>query len=147
MRIAIAAPPWFPIPPPRYGGIEWVVALLADGLVEAGHEVTLFATGDARTRAKVAASFPEARPLEIGRTWTELEHVLKGIARAGEFDVVNDHTGPLGAVLGGLAATVAGPWAGMVLGAGGMATATLWVGASPVPGLRRLEDAAVWSRP
>ena len=105
MRIAIAAPPWFPIPPPRYGGIEWVVALLADGLVEAGHDVTLFATGDARTRAKVEASFPEARPLEIGRTWTELEHVLEGIARAGDFDVVNDHTGPLGAVLGGLAAT------------------------------------------
>jgi glycosyltransferase involved in cell wall biosynthesis len=105
MRIAIMAPPWFPIPPPRYGGIEWVVALLADGLVDAGHDVTLFATGDARTRAKVEASFREARPLEIGRTWTELEHVLKGIARAGDFDVVNDHTGPLGAVLGGLAGT------------------------------------------
>ena len=105
MRIAIVAPPWFPIPPPRYGGIEWVVALLADGLVDAGHDVTLFATGDARTRAKVVASFPEARPLEIGRTWTELRHVVEGIASAGEFEVVNDHTGPLGAVLGGLTST------------------------------------------
>jgi glycosyltransferase involved in cell wall biosynthesis len=105
MRIAILAPPWFPIPPPRYGGIEWVVALLADGLVEAGHDVTLFATGDAHTRAKVVASFPEARPLEIGRTWTELKHVVEGIASAGEFEVVNDHTGPLGAVLGGLTST------------------------------------------
>jgi glycosyltransferase involved in cell wall biosynthesis len=105
MRIAILAPPWFPIPPPRYGGIEWVVALLADGLVEAGHDVTLFATGEARTRAKVVASFPEARPLEIGRTWTELHHAVECLARLDGFDVVNDHSGPLGAVLGGLSAT------------------------------------------
>ncbi len=105
MRIAILAPPWFPIPPPRYGGIEWVVALLADGLVEAGHDVTLFATGEARTRAKVAASFSESRPLEIGRTWTELKHAVEWIANADDFEVVNDHTGPLGAVLGGLTST------------------------------------------
>jgi glycosyltransferase involved in cell wall biosynthesis len=105
MRIAILAPPWFPIPPPRYGGIEWVVALLADGLVKAGHDVTLFATGEARTRAKVVASFPEARPLEIGRTWTELRHALEWIATGGEFEVLNDHSGPLGAVLGGLTST------------------------------------------
>jgi glycosyltransferase involved in cell wall biosynthesis len=117
MRIALLAPPWFPIPPPRYGGIEWVMALLADGLVEAGHDVTLFATDEARTRAKVAATFPEARPLEIGRTWTELLHTIQWIASADEFDVVNDHTGPLGAVLGGLVSkpflhTVHGPLTG-----------------------------------
>jgi MFS family permease len=53
---------------------------------------------------------------------------------------------PVGAVLGGLAATIAGPWAGMVIGAGGMATATLWVGASPISRLRGLEDAAEWSK-
>jgi glycosyltransferase involved in cell wall biosynthesis len=105
MRIAILAPPWFPIPPPRYGGIEWVVALLADGLVTAGHDVTLFATGDARTRAHVIATFPEARPLEIGRSWTELQHALACVARADEFEVVNDHTGPLGAVLSELSRT------------------------------------------
>src|SRR5918994_4616308 len=35
MRIAILSPPWFPVPPPRYGGIEWIVALLADGLAGA----------------------------------------------------------------------------------------------------------------
>jgi predicted MFS family arabinose efflux permease len=53
---------------------------------------------------------------------------------------------PAGALLGGVAASLAGPWAGMVIGAGGMATATLWVGASPVPRLHRLEDAVEWSR-
>ena len=43
MRIALIAPPWYTIPPSGYGGIEWVVALLADGLTDRGHEVTLFA--------------------------------------------------------------------------------------------------------
>ena len=43
MRIAVIAPGWFPVPPTGYGGIELVVALLADGLVDAGHDVTLFA--------------------------------------------------------------------------------------------------------
>src|SRR5262249_29179268 len=49
MNIAILAPPWFAVPPTGYGGIEWVVSLLADGLVDAGHDVTLFASGDSRT--------------------------------------------------------------------------------------------------
>src|ERR671937_34560 len=40
MKIAIIAPAWFAVPPTGYGGIEWVVALLADGLVDAGHDVT-----------------------------------------------------------------------------------------------------------
>jgi hypothetical protein len=43
MRIAVIAPPWYTIPPSGYGGIEWVVALLADGLTDRSHEVTLFA--------------------------------------------------------------------------------------------------------
>lgn len=49
---------------------------------------------------------------------------------------------PVGAALGGVVATVLGPWAGMVLGGLGMATATLWVAASPVPRLHSLQDAA-----
>ena len=54
MRIAVLSPSWFPVPPTGYGGIEWVVSLLADGLVDAGHDVTLFASGDSRTKAKLA---------------------------------------------------------------------------------------------
>ncbi len=45
MRIALIAPPWTPIPPPLYGGIELVVDQMARGLVAAGHDVTLFTTG------------------------------------------------------------------------------------------------------
>jgi hypothetical protein len=48
------------VPPKGYGGIEWVVALLADGLAEAGHEVTLFATGDSETKAHLEYVFEEA---------------------------------------------------------------------------------------
>ena len=43
LRIAVLAPPWIPVPPPAYGGIEEVVDLLCEGLVSAGHSVTLFA--------------------------------------------------------------------------------------------------------
>ena len=53
MRIAIIAPAWFAVPPTRYGGIEWVVSILADGLVDHGHEVTLFAAGDSQTKARL----------------------------------------------------------------------------------------------
>ena len=52
MRVAVLSPVWFPVPPSGYGGIEWIVSLLADGLADAGHDVTLFASGDSRTRAR-----------------------------------------------------------------------------------------------
>ncbi len=105
MKIGILAPVWFSVPPIAYGGIECVVSLLADGLVEAGHDVTLFASGDSRTKAKLESVFPEARSAEIGLSVVELRHALAAYERAGEFDVVNDHSGPLGAALGGLVAT------------------------------------------
>ena len=100
MRIAILAPVWFAVPPTGYGGIEWVVSLLADGLVDAGHEVTMFASGDSRTKAELAAIFPQAPSRQIGRTFEELKHALYCFERADEFDVINDHSGMLGAALG-----------------------------------------------
>jgi glycosyltransferase involved in cell wall biosynthesis len=105
VRIAILAPVWFPVPPTRYGGIEWVVSLLADGLVEAGHEVTLFASGDSSTEAELAAVYPEAPSADIGKATPELRHALACYERADEFDIVNDHSGPLAAVLGGAVET------------------------------------------
>lgn len=105
MRVAVVSPCWFPVPPTGYGGIEWIVALLADGLVDAGHEVTLFASGDSRTKAELAAVWEEAPSEWIGRTYWELRHSLAAFARAGEFDVIHDHTGMLGLTLGGLVET------------------------------------------
>jgi glycosyltransferase involved in cell wall biosynthesis len=105
MRIAILAPAWFAVPPTGYGGIEWIVALLADGLVDAGHDVTLFASGDSRTKAKLSYVFREAPSRQIGRTFWELKHALGCLARADEFEIINDHTGMLGAVLGAAVST------------------------------------------
>jgi glycosyltransferase involved in cell wall biosynthesis len=105
LSIAILSPVWFPVPPRGYGGIEWVVSLLADGLVENGHDVTLFASGDSRTKAKLSYVYKEAPSEWIGRTHWDLNHTLACIERAGEFDVINDHTGPLGLLLGGLVET------------------------------------------
>ncbi|HYX89691.1 MAG TPA: glycosyltransferase family 4 protein [Gaiellaceae bacterium] len=102
LRIAILAPVWFAVPPSGYGGIEWVVSLLADGLTDAGHDVTLFASGDSRTRAHLSAVYEHAPSEQIGRSLPELRHVLACYGLAGDFDVINDHTGPLGAALGGL---------------------------------------------
>jgi glycosyltransferase involved in cell wall biosynthesis len=113
LKIAILAPAWFAVPPTGYGGIEWIVSLLADGLVDAGHDVTLFASGDSRTKAKLAAVYPEAPSREIGRTFPEIKHALSCFARADEFEVINDHTGMLGCTLG---ATVPTPVAHTVHG-------------------------------
>ena len=105
MKIAILSPVWFAVPPSGYGGIEWVVSLLADGLADAGHEVTLFASGDSHTKAELAYVFPEAPSEQIGRSQPELRHALACFDRAGDFDVVNDHAGPLSIALGGLVET------------------------------------------
>src|SRR5947209_5751930 len=52
VKIAEIAPPWFTVPPSGYGGIELVVSLLTDRLVEHGHDVTLFASGGSHTKAE-----------------------------------------------------------------------------------------------
>ena len=101
LRIALLSPVWFPVPPTGYGGIEWIVALLADGLVAARHEVTLFASGDSRTTATLSSVYPEAPSELIGRSLPELHHALACYERADEFDIVNDHSGLPAAALGG----------------------------------------------
>jgi glycosyltransferase involved in cell wall biosynthesis len=105
LRIAILAPVWFPVPPPRYGGIESIVSLLADGLVDAGHDVTLFASGDSHTKAALAFTYAEAPSSQIGIAQLEVRHALGCYERADEFDIINDHSGPPAAVIGGAVAT------------------------------------------
>ena len=105
MKIAVLSPVWFPVPPSGYGGIEWIVSLLADGLADAGHEVTLFASGDSHTRAELSYTFRRAPSERIGQTFWELQHALGCFKRDGEFDVVHDHTGLMGLALGSLLRT------------------------------------------
>ena len=99
------SPVWFPVPPTGYGGIEWVVSLLADGLVDAGHEVTLFASGDSRSRADLAWIYEVAPSADIGLAQVEVRHALACFERADEFDVISDHSGPPAAVIAGAVKT------------------------------------------
>jgi glycosyltransferase involved in cell wall biosynthesis len=105
LRIGVLAPPWFAVPPRRYGGIEAVVALLTEELVARGHEVTLFASADSCTSAHLVAVHHKPRRLQLGYTLPELEHVLACIRRARAFDVISDHSGPLAFALSGLIET------------------------------------------
>ena len=102
MKIGLLSPVWFPVPPTGYGGIEWIIAILADGLVDAGHDVTLFASGDSSTKAKLVSVYETAPSERIGTSLTELHHALACYERAGEFDVINDHSGLPAAALGGV---------------------------------------------
>jgi len=95
MRIAQVAPLEESVPPKLYGGTERVVAWLVEELVELGHEVTLFASGDSKTSAKLVSVWPRA--LRLGRPRSDpfaahtalLEQVAE---RATEFDVIHAHT-------------------------------------------------------
>lgn len=94
MQIAQVAPLTEAVPPKFYGGTERVVAYLTDALVELGHDVTLFASGDSRTKAKLAPAWPRALRLDPGikdhfvPLFMEMEMVAR---RAHEFDVIHAH--------------------------------------------------------
>ncbi|HJU03334.1 MAG TPA: glycosyltransferase family 4 protein [Actinomycetes bacterium] len=103
MRVAIIAPPWYPVPPSGYGGIEWVVSLLADGLTDRGHQVTLFAPPGSETEARLEPPLGKVPPEElIGDPWYEAAHAMSAYDRGGEFDVLHDHTGPVGVSIGAM---------------------------------------------
>jgi glycosyltransferase involved in cell wall biosynthesis len=101
MKIALLAPVWFPVPPNGYGGIELVVSVLADGLVERGHDVTLFASGDSATKATLRPAYGRAPSDRLGAVAPELNHALACLERSQEFDLVHDLTGLTGAALAG----------------------------------------------
>ena len=94
MRIAEICPPWIAVPPKGYGGIEWVVALMADGLAEAGHDVTLFATGDSQTKARLEYVFEQAPGSSaINDIVLDTTHTLFSLVDAAErFDVLHVHS-------------------------------------------------------
>jgi glycosyltransferase involved in cell wall biosynthesis len=100
MKIAQIAPPWITVPPAGYGGTEWVVKHLCDGLTAAGHDVVLFASGDSDTPAELRALFAAAQTemmaLPSAMTAYDARHVSHAIAQIqadGGFDIVHDHSG------------------------------------------------------
>ena len=101
MRIAQVAPLSESVPPKLYGGTERVVANLTDELVRRGHDVTLFASGDSRTAAKLAPACPQALRL-AGCTDYLAPHLLlveQVAKRAREFDIIHFHIALLHAPL------------------------------------------------
>jgi glycosyltransferase involved in cell wall biosynthesis len=95
MRIAQVAPLYEPVPPPLYGGTERVVSYLTEELVRLGHDVTLFASGDSKSRAELVAACPRAlwQDREVRETLPHhvrlIELVFSQISR---FDIVHFHS-------------------------------------------------------
>jgi glycosyltransferase involved in cell wall biosynthesis len=94
MKIAQVAPLAESVPPQLYGGTERVVSWLTEELVRQGHEVTLFASGDSRTAARLVPVTPSA--LRLKEEWTDpLPYsvvLIDRVAReAADFDVIHFH--------------------------------------------------------
>ena len=97
MRIAEVAPLYESVPPRLYGGTERIVHYLTEELVALGHEVTLFASGDSRTSARLIAPCDYALRLDPDGTdpaaaHTRLAELLAQRVERGEFDVLHLHT-------------------------------------------------------
>jgi glycosyltransferase involved in cell wall biosynthesis len=94
MKIAQVAPLIEAVPPKLYGGTERVVAYLTDALVELGHEVTLFASGDSETKGALVPIWPRALRLDptVHDHFAPLFMQLQTVAqRAHEFDIIHCH--------------------------------------------------------
>lgn len=94
MRIAQVAPLMESVPPKYYGGTERVVSYLTEELVKQGHKVTLFASGDSKTSAKLVPIVDEALRLKKGRVDPMAHHVImlnRLNKMAHQFDVIHFH--------------------------------------------------------
>lgn len=108
MKIAQISPLWERVPPERYGGIELIVKLLTDELVRRGHEVTLFASGDSITSAKLKFVHPKALRLDPNIIEPGIyEHMLLADIhqQAHKFDIIHSHLGYQALWLGNLIKT------------------------------------------
>jgi glycosyltransferase involved in cell wall biosynthesis len=106
MRIAMVAPLEMRVPPIAYGGTELVVSLLTEELVRRGHDVTLFASGDALTSAKLVPACPwflrgSGRDAGI----LTMLNVVSCLERAEQFDLIHNHTCFEGLATAGLVRT------------------------------------------
>ncbi|MCX9081218.1 MAG: glycosyltransferase family 4 protein [Candidatus Methanoperedens sp.] len=108
MKIAIVAPSvWYRIAPPhesKYGGAEKIVYWICEKLVEWGHDVTLFATGDSITSAKLVPTYPcsvlgqdikNGKDSKISISWNDINDNFLGLRKALEveekFEVIHSH--------------------------------------------------------
>ena len=94
MRIAVISPPWAPVPPVLYGGIELVVDRLSVGFQAAGHDVLLYATGDSTCPVPTQWVLEHSEGMRIGMAVPEQRHVMHAYEAVMEWgaDVVHDHS-------------------------------------------------------
>ncbi|MBW6441140.1 glycosyltransferase family 4 protein [Patescibacteria group bacterium] len=108
LKIAQIAPLWETIPPKKYGGIEIMMDKIINGLLSRGHEVTLFASGNSKTKAKLKAVFPKSL-FEMKVNWYHRSQNLINAANAfrlaNDFDVIHNHTGDNGLLFSQLTKT------------------------------------------
>jgi glycosyltransferase involved in cell wall biosynthesis len=112
VRVAMISPPWFPVPPRGYGGIERVVSLLTEELRRRGHHVTLFAQEGSTGGDRVIALAPAEWAGQLNapaRLETYLRRVYQALGEL-DVDVIHDHND----ITGMLAAAVAAPRAAVV---------------------------------
>ena len=96
MRIAQVAPLYESVPPKLYGGTERIVAHLTNALVDLGHDVTLFATQDAHTKAKLVPVRDQPIRLDVSKLKSDLAAHLSMLhevyRRRADFDIIHFHT-------------------------------------------------------
>ena len=95
MKIAQIAPLWESVPPRLYGGTERVVSYLTEELVRQGHEVTLYASGDSQTSARLKPACPHALRLNTGLVNRDAPLILMQEQALGmeadQFDIIHSH--------------------------------------------------------
>jgi glycosyltransferase involved in cell wall biosynthesis len=90
-------PPWYELPPRGYGGLEMICAALVDGLVDRGHDVTVYGAGERHgTKARFVSTAPTLQYPRLGESMPDVLHAARAneLIQAGDFDVVHDHTTP-----------------------------------------------------
>ena len=110
MKIAQIAPIAERVPPKKYGGTERVVSALTEELVRRGHEVTLFASGDSITKAKIESVYPrglrEAHLKDIyGINHWSLLNIGLAYELQDDFDIIHDHNAPISLPTANIAST------------------------------------------
>ena len=102
LKIAQIAPCWYPIPPEKYGGIERIIFHLCQELSKRGHEVTLFASGNSKTKAKLVPVYP-TNLVKLKIPWQEnilnIESLIKAYEKNEEYDILHSHLDHLGLFL------------------------------------------------
>ena len=109
MRIAVLSPISWRTPPRHYGPWESVVSLLTEELVNMGLDVTLFATGDSQTKAKLVAACPRpySEDPSVDPKVAECLHISEIFERAADFDLIHNHYDFLPLTYSGLVETPA----------------------------------------